>query len=230
MAYYWVKNAYEPVAASLDYKKLDYEIGDTFEAGVYLACNSVLSKASVAVLVYSINGELLLEKKFDTEAKEHGLVDLGNISFEVTKKYQELFFVRLRTIVDGVLRPENMYVFSTRSELMYSSVRNLKGTKLEITTLGECNKGESSAGSANTIILSYAVKNTGWATALHVRAYESTDAYWITADNNFFTLFPGEEIKVTISCKRKCAAGFLSEYTGEDSCCPQIGFRCFGDI
>ena len=230
MAYYWVKNAYEPVAASLDYKKLDYGIGDTFEAGVYLACNSVLSKASVAVLVYSINGELLLEKKFDTGAREHELVDLGNISFEVTKSYQELFFVRLRTIVDGVLRPENMYVFSTRSELMYSSARNLKGAKLEITTLEEGNKCECSVGSTNTIKLSYSVKNTGWAAALHVRAYEATDAYWITADNNFFTIFPGEEINVTISCKRKCAAGFLSEYTGEDSCDPQIGFRCFGDM
>lgn len=233
MAYYWVRNSYRPVTASLDYSRLDYPTGEIFKAGIYMCCNSASVPVCVQVSVLGLDGRLLTQKEYFSTGKDYEAVCVGELCLDVTPEFGEMYFVRLEVTAGDVRMPENLYIFSTRKEMLYYPALELPYAKLEVAADGgwhtEDRRHESSQ--LSTISRSYTVRNTGNAAVLHIHMIEASNAYWMDADISFFTLFPGEEATVKVSCTRKAAGGFLmDDQPGTDVriSCPDIRFGCFG--
>lgn len=234
MAYYWVRKAYAPVTASMDYSRLSYLVGETFTAGIYVCCNSQPVPVSVEARVTDIKGRLLFIQEYGGFGKEYEAVCLGDLCFDVTQEYKGLFFVQLDMRVDGISSMKNLYIFSTGNENIYQSALGLQKPELDITAEGDwhTDTGGFTAFRGQVKTKSYFVKNIGNTAALHIRPWETTNAYWMEADDSYFTLFPGEEAKVTVTCVGKDAGGFLAADrpggAGPEGN-PDIKFRSFGD-
>jgi beta-mannosidase len=59
-------------------------------------------------------------------------------------------------------------------------------------------------------IRKFRIENTGSSVALHVNLEEATNLYWMEAEGNYESLFPGESRIITVRCVRKQSGGFLT--------------------
>lgn len=74
----------------------------------------------------------------------------------------------------------------------------------------------------------FKLANDGDHAALHVHAEETTNGWWMAADDLYFTLLPGESREVTVTCRRKRAGGFLARDVGlAGDALPELVFRSF---
>lgn len=210
MAYYWAKNAFAPNHAALDYRKLDYSVGETFEGSLFFFHGHERSSAIVRTELMDTNGAVLASWKHPAAQGGGNVAELGALRFEVPSTADGLFYVRLRAEAaearSDMTQADNLYAFSARPSHPYRSALLSAGAGLSAEALGEWREIAShsndreSESNLPALRRSYRVVNTGTAVALHVHPQEMTDGYRLLADDAYFPLFPGEQRIVTVDC------------------------------
>lgn len=222
MAYHWVKQAFRPFHASLDYRSLQLCPGSSFQGDVYVHSRGSEHIAIRAELL-DAQGQVLHGQIFEAKGDDDRAANAGMLEFTVPELEDALLFIKLSFFDTEGRYGENLYVFSTSREHPYGPALALKGGSLNV----KLEKPWQETGNLQGAWRSgYKVTNTGNEVILHIHSEEITDKYWLEADEQFFTLFPGESRVIAVSCFPKQAGGFLAQenYRSTDGQ-PHIEFR-----
>ncbi|MEK0315693.1 glycoside hydrolase family 2 protein [Cohnella sp. 56] len=214
MAYYWARKAFSPLHASLDYRQLNYGIGESFAGGVYVYSNDITGPVTVTAEVLNPQGLVLHRQQFTGDIPEEEALMIGELRFKPDDSYMDIYFIRLRAETVGCVSEENVYFFTTRNRLWYEPALTLEGVVLRIHAMGswhEQSEADGENGGFVRLVKTFEVENTGTTVALHVRPEETTNGFWMEAEGAFETIFPGESRRMTIACVRKSGGGFLEE-------------------
>lgn len=235
MAYYWVKNAFQADHATLDYRKLDYRIGEPFNAPIYVHRNDAPMEVTVCAELVDGSGKSHGSWDFTILTEQDKAVEAGVLSFTVPTAYNDLFFVRLsvRTLEGTYMNTSNLYVFSTGQGPVYGAALQMKDSKLEVSYEDDWTTVQANIGNGSMVREKvFEVRNTGTVAALHVYPQEETDRYWMVADDAYRTLFPGETMKVRVTCFPKPDGLFEDEQVNNESAEiePVISFFSFGQL
>ncbi|MBY3620908.1 hypothetical protein HGO21_15245 [Acinetobacter sp. CUI P1] len=224
MAYHWVKQAFRPQHASLDYRNLMLTPGTRFQGNVFVHGGDG-GKVKVDAEVLDAVGSSLYRQTFEAEGDKDRAVCVGELNFSVPEHENLLYFIRLsfRNVEED--SHHNLYVFSTAKKHLYAPAFDLIGGNLQVrqeSLWQSAGVGEKSR-QAN-----FTLHNTGSEVLLHVHAEEKGNRYWMEANEQFFTLFPGEKRTITVTCTPKLAGGFLAgeNYSSSDGL-PEIKFHSF---
>jgi len=236
MAYYWVKKAFAPNHVSLDYGKLDYSVGETFDAAVYVHRNGDAALAKVEAQVLDSRGVVLFAQALEGVTASNRSALAGALTFEVPATAEGLFFIRLKLEIAAAQAVENLYIFSTAAAAapVYGAALGLGPAKLDVQALGDWRPGEGMGlhGGDEVVSKRFRVKNEGAAVALFVHPEEQTDRYWMAADRAYDTLFPGEELDIEVTCAARSGEVFGDPQARAASpfwpaADPVIAFHCF---
>lgn len=224
MAYHWVKQAFRPQHASLDYRNLMLTPGTRFQGNVFVHSGDG-GKVKVDAEVLDAAGRVLHRQTFEAEGDKDRAVCVGELNFNVPEHEKLLYFVRLsfRNVEEEL--QHNLYVFSTAKKHLYAPAFDLTGGNLQVrqeSLWQSADVGEKSR-QAN-----FTLHNTGSEVLLHVHAEEKGNRHWMEANEQFFSLFPGEKRTITVTCTPKLAGGFLAgeNYSSSDGL-PEIKFHSF---
>lgn len=220
MAYYWVGQAFAPAHASLDYRRLVYPAGDTFQADLFAESGSGGSPDDdeVEVEAMSTAGKRLWQGTFRAQPRT-GMQKLAALAFEITPDFAPLFVVRLRLRKGDRTLLVNDYFFSTETEACYRPALGLGSGGFRFEAEGEW---EAAGQDLNTEHLdlvkrTFRLANEGEEAILHVHAEELTDRYWTMTDEGFVTLFPGERKRVTVYCASRRLGGLGEDATSGEA-------------
>ncbi|THF73743.1 glycoside hydrolase family 2 protein [Cohnella fermenti] len=224
MAYYWTKAAFAPLHVSLDYRKLKYAKGEPFRRLLYVHAHEPGVAVSVRAEVLDSAGSVLHRAEYEGATAHERALPLGELAFAMPETADGLVFVRLayRTEQGSAVLPP--YVFSTADGPAYEPAWRLDGAGLEARQAGEW---RGAADAATVYRAAFELRNDGERAALHVHAEETTDGFWMEADEQYVTLFPGETHTVDIRCVRKSGGGLLAEEAAAAAAIalPQVRFR-----
>jgi beta-mannosidase len=185
MAYYWVKEAYAPLHISLSYDKLVYAPSEEFKGEIFIH-NSLETKNLTAVYeILDLSGKCLYMERTKAYAASNSALKAGKINKLIPPTKIGIFFIRL-TLLDEKNNEcsQNLYIFSQEDKEIFSPLLNLEKSSLKIEKVEE----------------GYSVKNTGSIVSLFVHGVRENEDISLFIDNNYSTLFPGEEklFKVSI--------------------------------
>jgi beta-mannosidase len=231
MAYYWTRRAFSPYHVSAEYRKLDWAVGEVLEAKLYI--NGIRATEDLTVISSVINrlGEVVYEQKDTGSIDGDHACQIGRLQVPVTAEFGELFLVRLTLLsASGDSLFANDYFFSTQKEHVYGEAFRFKAASQVVTTaVGDWEAAAAGGDWLRAEVRTYRIVNQGAELALHIRATELTNGYWLEASDNYFTLLPGEQKDVVITCYAKQVGGFLADDVAwAKASCPVVGFRCFG--
>ncbi|MFD0714545.1 glycoside hydrolase family 2 TIM barrel-domain containing protein [Paenibacillus sp. GCM10027626] len=231
MAYYWTGKAFAPVHVSLDYHRLDYKPGEEIAAMIHVHGNASGAGARVAAVVYDLSGACLHQAEYPAEWNGTEASEVGELRFKAPAA-QGVFLVRLEVWDQaGELLSRNEYYFSTKDEAWYRDERMRAGTAhLEITELSGWEAVSGELISQPFIRKAFGLRNTAAHLILFIRPEEKTDRFWMTADEAYFTLLPGEAKTVSITCAPKAEAAFQASPAAEANRAePEIRFRAYAE-
>lgn len=200
MAYYWARDAFEPVHASLKYEKLFYPAEERFTGEVYLH-NSLAEEKKVTVRyeVLDIHGRILYTEAAEEALNPNSTRRWRNVEIALPGLDTGIFFVRLQNHQkDGKKYCSNLYVFSQRKEKIFEPLTVMEKAKLSISKT-DCG---------------YSIRNDGPVVALFVHAACANAAFSYTG-SDFCTLFPGEE---TIFTRTDAVSGKRTDECGMEFC------------
>ncbi|MFD2329560.1 glycoside hydrolase family 2 protein [Cohnella sp. GCM10020058] len=230
MACYWIGQAFAPAHVSLDYRRLVYPVGDTFQADLFAESGGGGSPDGDELQVEALTtaGRRMWHGTFRT-ASGAAMQKVGALAFEIASDFTALFVVRLRLRREGRTLHENAYYFSTQAETCYRPALGLRSRGFRFEAEGEWEEAgeEWKAEYLEPIKRTFLLANDGVEAILHVCAEELTDRYWTMADAGFVTLFPGEEQRVTVYCASRRLGGLGAEADGgeeEGRSLPEIRF------
>ncbi|MFD3261706.1 glycoside hydrolase family 2 protein [Paenibacillus lentus] len=224
MAYHWVKQAFRPLHVSLDYRSLQACPGTRFQGNVYVHSRGA-EHNEINAEILNAQGQVLHRQVFEVEGNDDRAVNVGMLEFTVPELEDALLFIRFSFLDAEGRHQENLYVFSTSKEQPYAPALAIEGGSLNV----QLEEPWQAIGNLQGAWKScYKITNTGSEAVLHIHPEEITDKYWMEADEQFFTLFPGESRMVSVSCFPKRAGGFLAQenYQINDGQ-PQIRFLSF---
>ncbi|MBB3113707.1 beta-mannosidase [Paenibacillus phyllosphaerae] len=224
MAYYWVAEAFRSRRASLDYASLHARAGERQQLPVYVSTDGESADCTVGAEVLDSRGQRLHEQTFSGRTEADRTLFIGMLNLEVPHTVDGLYYVRLSLDVhgEGTRKQADLYLFSTEGKHVYASALNLRGG--ELTAVPADAWQDNGGGTFDRV---YAVRNTGSEALLHVYPVEHTDLYWMKADQAYFTLFPGEERRVQVTCKRKAGELFAEPSGSDENRQPEIAFSYF---
>lgn len=170
-------------------------------------------------------GRSLHRQRFVIRGDRDRAVCAGSLNFTVPEQEDRLYFVRLSFVNCEEEPQQNVYVFSTARQHLYASALTLTGGNLQVR---QENRWLPAVTGEPNLQASFTVANTGSEALLHVHAEEEGNRYWLEADKQFLTLFPGEARTVTVTCTPKQAGGFLAgENHSISDDLPDIQFKSF---
>lgn len=178
MAYYWLKKAYAPIHASLTYDKLVYSSSEEFKGNIFLH-NSLDSQVfSVVWEILDVTGQVIQRGETNTHIKGNSSLKLKEIAVIIPLLQKEVFFIRL-WVYDSSFKEccQNLYIFSQSEQRKLSALLELEEGKLQIVKTD----------------IGYKVKNIGKEVCLFIHGNESTRKKNIFIEDNYTSLFPGEE-------------------------------------
>lgn len=224
MAYHWMKMAFRPLHVSLDYRSLLLTPGTAFHGDVYIH-GWEGGKLEAEAVVLDAAGRCLHRQRFVTRGDRDRAVCAGSLNFTVPEQEDRLYFIRL-TLVNGEAEPQqNIYLFSTARQHLYAPALSLAGGNLQVRQENRwlpTDSGELSLQACFTVL------NIGSEVLLHVHAQEEGNRYWMEAEEQFLTLFPGEARTVSVICTPKQAGGFLAgENHSISDDLPNVQFHSF---
>ena len=142
MAYYWAKRAFAPLHASLDYRSLYWEAGQSFDGALYVHGEAGLPVEGVLhVEVSDTAGSPLHRRSEPYRIVRPGALSLGRLSFPVPTTRDGLFIVRLALETDGACTVSNEYIFSLHKDAVYRSALRLAESSLSVKALEEPERG-----------------------------------------------------------------------------------------
>lgn len=190
MAYYFLKAAYAHIHVSLKYEKLFFEPDEEFKCEVYV--NNCLNSREIKVVcdILDVYGNLI-KKYEDTELRqipENGVCGVCKIRENIPNQKFGIFFVRL-SIIDSKnnLVDKNLYVFSQLRKNIFSPLFELKKARLQVDVEGN----------------NYKLKNIGEEVCLFIHGINSSGDDVIFIENNYTSLFPGEQVTCMLKTANK---------------------------
>lgn len=229
MAFYWTRRAFSPYFASAEYKRLNVRTGDSFEAKLFAGAHAAEEGLTLRSRLFGMDGSLLHEQSVGVAVDGEHTTHAGDLNILVTDAFGELFLLRIELLgADGAVLHANDYFFSTLERDIYAPALPASDGRLSVSALGDWESAAAAAGGRlEGTTRSYKVANDGGTAALHVHAEETTNGWWLEADDLYFTLLPGESREIAITCWRKRAGGFLAEDRGTGEELPELTFRSF---
>ncbi|MEK0317002.1 glycoside hydrolase family 2 protein [Cohnella sp. 56] len=245
MAYYWTRRAFSPAFASAEYRRLNFRTGESFEARLFAGAHEAAEGLTLRSRLFAADGSLLHEQSDAVSVDGDHAAHAGDVSVLVTEAFGELFLLRLELCgADGAVLHANDYFFSTRERDIYAPALAMgAGVGLTMAALGDWKPADMGtetdvrdrkptdmdAGERwlEAVTRSYRLANESGEIAMHVHAEETTNGWWLEADDLYFTLLPGESREVAVTCWRKRAGGFLAEDRAAGEMLPELAFRGF---
>lgn len=215
MAYYWAKDAFSCVHPSFDYRKLNYEPGETLKGSVWVSADGAFpdQAAKVRCELLDMKGNTVGEKSEEVKLLSNRSVQCFEAAFQLPETADAVWCVRVTAELSS--RPvSSCYFFSTASGPLYAPARKLN-SQIQAELLEQ--KGAKRR---------YRVFNAGPEAALHIHAEETGDCANILSDIGYCTLFPGESCEVEVVVSPKFRYGF-DEYSSVPDAEPQITFQAF---
>lgn len=177
MAYYWMKKAYNPVHVSLKYDKLFYVPGEEFNTEIFVHNNKDRRKLKIECEIMNARGDILYKKSIKKQINANCSEKIMDVNTVLFKLVHKIFFVRLNIYNESNIRfSSNLYIFSQREKEIFSSLLKINRCCLKVETVNS---------------YKYKIKNTGNEICLFIHGIDKSGS--ITMDNNYISLFPGEE-------------------------------------
>jgi beta-mannosidase len=186
MAYYWVKGAFSKSDVSLKYTSITFN--GRIQATVSLYGDATPCNEKCRVSAYSMDGKELFSEILSTDMLPYEL--------DINAEGENIVFIRLSS--RGIIKD---YFFSSSKEEHYKAMRGAKETSLALTVSDRGFDGEHS-------LYTYEVKNVGKAPAFFVNLRDKNLGYAILANDQYFTLLPGEVRKVEITLNKRTGIFF----------------------
>ncbi|CAM4461362.1 beta-mannosidase [Paenibacillus endophyticus] len=235
MAYYWVREAFAPKHAWIDYRKLDYLPDEQLILPVYVMTDASGETCTVLAQVLDSRGNLIHEQSFSGKTQRNAALQIGFLIVQAPHVEDGLFYVQLRFEQAGE-QDRGVYIFSTRSGALYAGAWTDTAANLSAKLIQPWQTADSGEGlPEGALQSSFIVRNEGHQAALHVHAEEKSDCYWLTASASHFTLFPGEQRLVTVTCRRRAEELFAERAqepmgTELQLLLPDVRFYSFTDM
>lgn len=211
MAYYWVKEAYAPFRASIDYRSLHYQAGEVVAFPLRIVSHDQDQPFQVDIQLLNSKGQILQERHIVGTTDSNQVITPALFRCTIPQTEDELFYIRLHSVCGEQSIADNMYTFSTRQQLIYAPTLQKGVSHLQVEVNQEWRTSLSDGIAYTLWNREYKVTNQGDSVALHIYPYESNDRFWITASESYFTLFPGESKQLTVTCCRQEAPLFSAE-------------------
>ncbi|WP_309119137.1 glycoside hydrolase family 2 TIM barrel-domain containing protein [Paenibacillus sp.] len=233
MAYYWVRKAFAPVHASLDYRRLRFAPGESFAGRIVVSGSGEERPIVVRATVLNAAGQPVDDRRFEGVAPAYRSETLGDLDFTVGAYEQGLFFVRLQLLdADGRAMFENVYTFSTETERALAGALTLS-PDVEAAALGAWREREEPSG-IRLWERTYRVTNRGRHVAFYVYPEETSDRYWLEAEGAYEMLFPGETKDIVVRCIARRTGGLFAKEEAfsavrPEDAPPSVVIRRFGD-
>lgn len=183
MAYYWLKKAYAPIHASLKYEKLFYAPSEEFRAEIFIH-NSLCTQELVVVWeILDVCGQVIRREEVRNHVLENSASWVKDIAEMITETEHGIFFVRLEVYdSSGKECCRNLYTFSQKEKKIFTNILGLEKGSLRIEKTDQ----------------GYRIRNIGGVVCLFIHGIESTGNKYVFIDNNYCSLFPGEEQLFTV--------------------------------
>jgi beta-mannosidase len=178
MAYYWVKKAYSPVHVSMKYDKLFCRPDEEFRSEIFV--HNCLDEQEMMITweILDVNGTAIIKEQNKKSIGSNTVTRICGINTVVPVLPSGVFFVRLSVgNASGRVHSNNMYIFSQSEKEIFSSLLKLNGGKLQVECVEE----------------GFKVINTGDAVCLFVRGITVECKECALFDENYISVFPGEE-------------------------------------
>lgn len=187
MAYYWVKKAYENLHVSMAYDTLRYRRGELFKGIIFLNNGGEAFEGRVICEMLDASGAILGYAEYEAKAGENAAVRVAEFIRAVPEVSPEVFFVRLRASVDGVVLSENLYFFSTAEKEIFRPLADLSGENVYLELLEERDEG-----------LVLEAENAGAHAALFLSVEAENTDMGVIYEDNYFSLFPEEKKRLFV--------------------------------
>lgn len=174
-AYWWCRQAYEPLHPSARYDRLGWSPGETFAAEVWLNNSLAAIPVTLSWTLLDLHGATLANGETDLEAPAAAARQVGTVRWQVTAVPGQAFILRLQAATVDRKVPPNDYLFSTAPEPIFTALRSAPQTTVH----------------ARRTCQGIEVSNSGAACALFVRLEPQGDD-WLELGRNHFLLLPGE--------------------------------------
>jgi len=121
-AYYWVKNSFSPLVASLKYDSLHHDRHEKFISELYINnSNNKTERIEVCVKITDIYGTVYKQLNFTIDAAEEKCTFVGSINFVPDMELEGgLFFVNIYSI--DVRVPSQTYMFSVKEPPIFEDI------------------------------------------------------------------------------------------------------------
>lgn len=194
MAYFWAKNAYKPFHVSLDYRTLN-PVGE-FSGSLWLSRDDCAAgeMAEVRWEVLAMDGRVLFCGS--GERILPGVHSTKCMDFRFVVPCETVYAVRVSARC-GEQRDSGIYFFSTEQTNIYRPYLQQPTPELETEKIAELPGVET-----------WRVTNRGTSVALHIHCLERSDQWLTLPEDDFFTLFPGESRRVSVSFRKRFRYGF----------------------
>lgn len=183
MAYYWVKNAYNPIHLSLKYDKIFYTGGETFKADIY--ADSFINRATEVDCewgIYDISGRKITGNKLKACINEKHSVLIEKIQWQVAKLEKSIALLLLKGYSENRQVCENSYLFSLKGNTYFSDILKNSTVNLCVNTLEK-----------NEKLIVLEIENLGRETGLFVSVQPIKGNLKIYCAENFSCIALGEK-------------------------------------
>ncbi|HUW30424.1 MAG TPA: glycoside hydrolase family 2 TIM barrel-domain containing protein, partial [Planctomycetota bacterium] len=180
-AYYFVARACRPRHISLQYPRLDWQPGRTFEADVFVH-NSLhrIARADAVCTIYDVRGTALFRRQWRLELPENSCTAVEHVAWPVPAGV-DLFIVRLDLQIGGGDAPiRNEYLFPVGGNPVLAPLAGQPPATVQCASQGAAAHGPV-----------LRLSNTGTVAALMATVEpDGVEAFF--ADDNALVLLPGE--------------------------------------
>lgn len=181
MAYYWVKDSFSSVHASLRHGGLQQLPENIFSAEVFLHNSLCGKKLKLKAQLLDVHGQKLFEKEEKIEAILSSTMKIMELSTKLSKLPRNLFFARLQVWDEnGIELTNNVYTFSQLKNKIFSPMSE------------EWNNTPSFNIDSDECL----IENTGSEVCLYIHRNKHNKDELICDD--YFTLFPSEQVRIKI--------------------------------
>lgn len=178
MAYYWVKNAYAPIVASLKHNGLFQMPNSDFVCELFLNNSGNSSGFTVLWELLDVEGKVILKEKLDVHCDKNSVSKIKDINFKIPYCKDLIFFLRIKTyLTEGTEVCQNLYVFSQKEPEIFSFLRSVDRNALKVEKYDE----------------GYRIRNISNRVCLFIHGTGKNEAICTFIENNYISLFPGED-------------------------------------
>lgn len=187
MAYSWVQKAFAVTTPLLRYERLFYRPGETADFVLAVSHFGPCAPASVTVRLRTPQ-KVLAVREYEVALKENHCTPVDEWHLPVEESFGPLFFLEVSVAVNGASAAKNLYSFGTDERAPYAPFFE-GGSDLRLSC-------EYRAGAKRI-----RMANEGKEPCYFVSALPAARQAGVLTENNFVTVFPGEEETVIVACK-----------------------------